>query len=221
MDHFQKKFFLIHCREIDVLVIQAVSINLLIHKFININKAKPLKLLFIKLLVLTCVTACSSAVTIYKERQPGFSMTSFFNGDLCAWGVVRNRSNDVNRKFVASIKATASADSVELDEVFLFDDGERQTRVWQFTKRGNLWVGEAGDVVGEATGEVSGDTLHLTYQLTVKVDDSDYVIAMDDWLHLVDNNTLLGSTDMSKWGLDVGRIDIVIQKQNNQSCIAQ
>jgi len=146
-------------------------------------------------------------------------MTQFFDGKLCAWGLVRNRGGEVNRKFIADINATASAGRVELDEQFIFDDGEKQSRLWQFVKRDNHWIGSAGDVVGEAIGKTAGDTLHLTYQLSVNVDGDTVVVAMDDWLHLIDKHTLLGSTNMSKWGLDVGRIDIMIQQRQTNNCL--
>jgi hypothetical protein len=145
-------------------------------------------------------------------------MNTFFQGKLCAWGVVKGRNGEVSRKFVADINATSSQLAVELDEKFIFDDGEKQNRLWKFVKRDQQWIGTAGDVVGEAVGEVAGDTLHLEYDLEVPMDDDQIIIAMDDWLHLVDERTLIGTTNMTKWGIDVGRIDITIQQSDINSC---
>ena len=68
----------------------------------------------------------------YKNKSPQFKMNEFFSGKLCAWGVVRDRSGEVSRKFVADIAATAEKDAVVLDEEFVFDDGEKQKRIWKF-----------------------------------------------------------------------------------------
>ncbi|MET1254854.1 DUF3833 family protein [Aliikangiella maris] len=157
--------------------------------------------------------SCSSNYQDYATRQPAFNFTEFFDGQLCAWGLVRKRDDWVNRKFIASITAYRQNDTLILDEIFQFDDGEQQTRVWQFIQQGNQWIGRAGDVEGRATGIEIGDSLHLTYALNIPLDDSTLTIAMDDWLHRVDANTVMGSTQMTKWGFEVGSIDIVIQKQ--------
>ena len=178
-----------------------------------------MKLFITITIILICLTACSATITVYEDRQPKFEMATFFNGNLCAWGIVRSRNNEVSRKFVADIKATASETLVVLDETFIFDDGEEQTRLWKFEKRQQQWIGTAGDVVGEAVGEVSGDTLHLIYELAIQLDGDEVILSMDDWLHLVDKRTLIGSTNMSKWGFDVGRIDITIQQLDDNKCI--
>ena len=156
--------------------------------------------------------SCTTKLDLYENRSPAFSMTQFFSGQLCAKGLVRNRDASVNRKFVADIIATSGSGIVTLDESFLFDNGERQKRVWEFHRQGTGWLGQAGDVVGEAIAETKGDTLHLNYQLKIEMDGDELIIDMDDWLHLVDENTLMGSTQMTKWGFDVGQIDIFIQK---------
>nr|WP_281282001.1 DUF3833 family protein [Aliikangiella coralliicola] len=157
--------------------------------------------------------SCSVKQESYLDNTPKLDFADYFNGKLCAWGVVRERSGELSRKFVADINAYSLAESIVLDEVFLFDDGERQTRQWKFKLSGGQWIGTAGDVVDTAIGEVVGDSLHLNYQLEVKVDGDSWVINMDDWLHLIDRRTLMGTTNMSKWGFNVGRIDILMRKQ--------
>lgn len=162
-------------------------------------------------------SGCSINSDKYSQNSPEFDFKAYFSGHLCAWGVVRERDGSMKRKFVADIEAYTQKDKVILDERFLFNDGERQTREWSFELKNKQWIGTAHDVVGQASGEVIGDSLHLTYELLVKVDDNEYQIAMNDWLHLIDQQTLMGSTKMSKWGFEVGSIDIVMQRQQNNN----
>ena len=177
-----------------------------------------MKSLLLGFIAAISLAGCTTLVSDYEKRIPQFSMNSFFDGKLCAWGVVRERNGAALRKFVADVDATATNNKVVLNEKFRFDDGENQTRIWEFVKSGDVWKGTAGDVIGEALGEIAGDTLHLTYALNIQQKDgSEIIISMDDWLHLVDNDTLMGSTDMSKWGINVGRIDIVMQRQSNSA----
>jgi len=44
------------------------------------------------------------------------------------------------------------------------------------------------------------------------VDDSTYVINFEDWMFLMDENTLLSRSYMSKWGFDVGEVTLVMTK---------
>jgi hypothetical protein len=176
---------------------------------------------FLVLLVsVPLLISCTTNLSVYEGNTPVFSMTKFFDGKLCAKGLVRNRDSTVNRKFVADINAKSSTNEVILDEMFVFDDGEQQQRLWVFSKQGNDWSGTAGDVVGHAVGKVVGDTLNLIYQLKISLDNDEIIVDMDDWLHLVDENTLMGTTQITKWGFNVGQIDIVIEKaackKNNQ-----
>ncbi|MFT6733740.1 MAG: hypothetical protein ACJAS9_001930 [Polaribacter sp.] len=173
------------------------------------------------LLVLIPLSACSINPEVYKEKSPSFVFEEFFTGNMCAWGTVKDRNNQVTRKFIADIKAYKENSMIVLDERFSFDDGEKQTRVWKFETQNNQISGVAGDVVGSATGVVYGDSLNLSYRLLIQMEDDSIEIEMDDWLHLIDENTLMGTTKMSKWGFNVGEINILMRKhQNDQNwCI--
>tara|TARA_R110002096_G_scaffold379_17_gene2408 strand:+ start:6870 stop:7445 length:576 start_codon:yes stop_codon:yes gene_type:complete len=173
-----------------------------------------MKLFSVILSICFLLTGCAIDSEQYRTKTPSFEFESFFKGNLCAKGLVKSRNGQINRKFAADIVAYSSANHVRLEEVFLFDDGERQNRDWFFDKTPEGWIGKAGDVVGIANGEVFGDSLHLNYQLKINVDKSEYIVAMDDWLTLIDSSTLMGSTEITKWGVNLGRIDIVIQKKD-------
>ncbi|MGX5203315.1 DUF3833 family protein [Aliikangiella sp. IMCC44632] len=174
------------------------------------------------LLLVVTLSACSINEQAYKSKSPKLDFADFFNGNICAWGLVKSSSGQVERKFIADIVATQQKGLVVLDESFEFDDGEKQTRVWTFSRQSQTWIGTAGDVVGKAKGNIFGDSLHLTYVLDVATEDSNYHISMDDWLHLIEPRTLMGTTQMTKWGINVGSIQIVMRKLlPQQDCLPQ
>ncbi len=177
--------------------------------------------LLISALTTLLISGCSINPEQYKSNSPSLSFADYFEGKLCAWGTLKGRNKQVTRKFIANIDAFKDQSHVVLDEQFIFSDGEKQTRVWKFIENGDAISGTAGDVVGEATGKIFGDSLHLTYTLDIPQDEGSIEVEMDDWLHLVDRDTLMGTTKMTKWGFDVGQIDIVIQKRNaSTDCFA-
>lgn len=177
--------------------------------------------LTIFIIAFAVLSGCSASNDNYRSNTPKLIFNQFFDGRLCAWGVVKDRQGEMTRKFVARIDSETVKGTTSLDEIFKFDDGEFQKRKWFFNSQGSGILGTANDVVGKATGEVYGDSLHLVYTLEVISDGDVWHVAMDDWLHLVDSNTMIGTTRMTKWGLDLGRIDITIQKRSNSELCIQ
>ena len=165
------------------------------------------------LTVLFMLSGCSADLSQYRSNSPVFDPVDFFSGPMCAWGTVRDFNGDVSRRFFADITGKSDANTFTLDEVFLFDDGQTQTRLWQFTKSEDKWMGRAGDVIGVAEGELYGNMMSLKYQLEVALDGDTIILDMDDELHLIDENNLLGKTIMTKFGITVGEIDLIMQKQ--------
>ncbi|GAA3568580.1 DUF3833 family protein [Marinobacter xestospongiae] len=150
----------------------------------------------------------------YQGRTPVLEPTRFFEGELSARGVVKDFSGEVIRTFDADIVAHWDDRGVgTLDEVFRFDDGERQTRIWTLTPNADGYLAEAGDVVSPGQMRWAGNSLHMNYVLRVATDDGAIDVHMDDWMHLVTPDTLINQTTMTKWGVEVGEVVLVIQKR--------
>jgi hypothetical protein len=102
-----------------------------------------------------------------------------------------------------------------LVEDFVYNDGEKSQRIWYLEKVGNdTYLGTASDVVGTAKGKVSGNALHWQYQLVIDYDGADLEITLDDWMYLVDNDNLINTTKLYKFGFEVGEVVLSIHKLN-------
>ena len=75
------------------------------------------------------------------------------------------------------------------------------------------WRGTAGDVVGEAVGEVAGNALNWRYTLKLPVDGKVYEVQFDDWMYLMDQNTLINRASMSKFGFELGEVTLFFRKR--------
>ncbi len=177
---------------------------------------KSYRTLSLCLLVLLTVSlllqGCAVSLDSYKANTPRLDMARFFSGQLKATGVVQDYRGKVIRRFSADIIGHWEGDQGVLDERFYFADGEIQSRCWRLKKDGDVFTGTAADVVGEARGRVAGNTLHWRYVLRVPVGGSEWQLALDDWLYLVDENNLINRTRMSKLGLGVGEITLHIRR---------
>jgi hypothetical protein len=119
----------------------------------------------------------------------------------------------VIRYFNADIKAYWQDGIGTLEEDFLFDDGEPDRRVWTLTPTGEgRYVGTAGDVVGEGKITVAGNSMFLDYVLQIPWDDGTLDLRIDDRMYLVNPTTLINESIMTKFGIRVGEILLVISK---------
>ena len=165
-------------------------------------------------LLLTLIAGCASVdVSDYSDMSPKIDLTSFFEGDLTAHGVVKNRSGRVIRTFNADIKASWKDGVGVLDESFLFDDGERDARIWTLRPSSEgAFIGTAGDVVGDGKLTLAGNSVFLDYVLRIPYGDSSVDVRVDDRMYLVAPGVLINESQMTKLGVRVGSILLVILK---------
>lgn len=166
------------------------------------------------LLVLSIfVSGCSSTLSDYESSRPEFNMQDFFTGKLHAYGMVQDRSGKVLRRFRADLIGTWNGNSGILKEVFYYDDGEEQQRNWSLVRQPNdLYVGTAGDVIGQASGRSKGFAFNWRYTLAIDVDGQTWNIDLNDWIYQLDESRLINRTKMTKWGFNVGEITLLIEK---------
>tara|TARA_B100001248_G_scaffold262427_1_gene258366 strand:- start:24489 stop:25004 length:516 start_codon:yes stop_codon:yes gene_type:complete len=157
---------------------------------------------------------CSShSVKDYKANKPEFKIKEFFNGDLKAHGTVLSRSGKLLSTFVVDMKGSWNGNEGVLDEDFVYSDGRKDKRIWRLkVKNDGSIEGRADDVNGVADGKIAGNAFHFTYSIQLPIDGEIYNLDFEDWMYLVDKNTLMAKTDMRKFGFKVGEILIVMRK---------
>lgn len=164
------------------------------------------------------VSGCSApGLEHYDGRSPQFIPEDFFQGQLQAHGLVKNRSGAVTRTFTATIDASWQGEHGVLKERFQFDDGEIQYRNWQLhlregTSGERVFDATAEDVIGTAQFRVNGNAAFMRYVLEVPYKDSTLKLNVDDRMYLTADNVLIGESELSKWGFRVGEIVLTIFK---------
>lgn len=145
----------------------------------------------------------------FSAQRPVFDFKQYFNGDVRAHGVVTDRGGKVMRRFVVSMRCEWVGELGTLDEQFVYDDGERQRRVWRVRQGPDgRFTGEADDVVGQAEGAASGPAFNWRYTLKLPARGSVYEVQFDDWMYLIDERTVINKAVMSKWGVRVADVTL-------------
>ncbi len=176
--------------------------------------------LFWALLLVACVVIPAGYfrapnLTDYAQETPVFRPEKFFNGTLSNWGMVRDWSGKVDRRFSMTQTDHWEGNHGTLDEAFTFADGATAQRHWTITKTGpTTYIGRAPDVVGDAVGEARGNALHWVYAIRVPRGKDTITVTFDDWLYLVDEQTLFSFVRIRKFGLPVGEMTMVFRKEH-------
>lgn len=181
------------------------------------------KFFFIRLIIICNMSlfliSCSGvSVQDYADMHPVMKPETFFNGELIAHGIVKNRSGKVIRYFNADMKGTWQDGIGTLEEDFFFNDGEKQRRVWKFTNKSEgLYSGTADDVIGTASGKASGNSIFWQYILRIPYKKGTIDLKIDDRMYLVKPNVLINESVMHKFGFKVGEIVLVIRKKESRN----
>jgi len=159
------------------------------------------------------LSACSVTPEEYKDETPVLDMKTYFNGTIDAWGLFKNYREKVVKRFHVSMIGEWQKNEGTLDERFTYSDGSTQRRVWSLVRIDeNNYSGTADDVVGEARGIAYGHALRWQYTMALPVDDDIYHVQFDDWMYLIDENTVINRSVMSKFGIELEEVILVFIK---------
>ena len=73
--------------------------------------------------------------------------------------------------------------------------------------------GQAADVIGTGTARLGGNAMQLHYTLEINYDGAPLQLKVEDWMWLIDEDTLMNESILRKWGFKVGSVQLVIKKQ--------
>ena len=160
-------------------------------------------------LLMLILAGCSTEVTEYRQQQPALDIFHYFQGRTEAWGMVQDRSGKQLRRFHVAIDGDVVGDTLTLHERFVYDDGEKQQRVWRIRRTGdNRYQGTAGDIEGVASGQAAGNAFHWRYSMNVEASGSRWLLHFDDWMFLQDGSHLFNKTEMKKFGITVATVTL-------------
>jgi hypothetical protein len=157
------------------------------------------------------VAACATPSIAQRGAEtPALTLEQYFAGQTYAYGLFEDGSDNARRKFYVIIDGTWNGSELVLNERFLYDDGERQTRIWTFRKQGAGYVASANDVVGEVAVTQIGDAAQFSYLVDLKIgEDQSLRVRFNDRLYLFAGDLMMNRARVSKFGVEVGEVTVV------------
>lgn len=149
----------------------------------------------------------------FAQQQPELDIYQYFEGETSAWGLFEDRFGRVRRQFQVDITGYIEQGELVLEEDFLYDDGERDRRVWRIRRDGPQdYIGVAADVVGQAQGKSSGNALNWRYTMDLKVGNDTWRVNFDDWMFLQPKGVLINRARVTKLGFEIGSVSLFFKK---------
>ncbi|CAN7158739.1 DUF3833 domain-containing protein [Acidovorax sp. LjRoot118] len=145
----------------------------------------------------------------YAAEKPVLDLAQYFNGVIDAHGMFQDRSGKIVKRFTVVMNCQWTGNQGVLDEAFTYSDGSTERRIWRLTREADgRYTGTAGDVIGQAVGQVRGNAFRWNYTLALPVDGTVYHVDLDDWMYLMDERVMLNRATMSKFGVRLGEITL-------------
>ncbi len=140
----------------------------------------------------------------YTDTAPAFDLKTHLTGDILSEGLIFGPKGKMANSFVAKMVGEWDGDTGTLTEEFIYSNGKQQSRKWFLTLReGNRFTAKADDIIGEATGEVSGSTVKMTYRIVLPQEAGGHTLDVTDWLYLTESGVILNKSEMRKFGIKV------------------
>lgn len=174
-----------------------------------------MKLLFVlTVLALILAIAKTWALTFraqspddYASTTPKFDLRRHLSGEILSEGLIYGPTGKLAASFVATMTGKWDGDTGSLREEFTYSTGGTQSREWQLKLGpGNSFTATAADIIGVGTGEISGSTARLSYQIVLPESAGGHQLDVIDWLYLTDNGTIMNKSEMRKFGFKVGEL---------------
>ena len=138
---------------------------------------------------------------------PDFLPETYFLQPLTAFGVFVDRFGAIRRQFAVDITGTATDDGFILDEAFLYDDGERETRQWVITRVADgRYQGRCDDVIGHAEGHHIYNMLRWRYRFRLAMFGRKVSVHFEDVMVVHQGGVMVNRAIVSKWGLKLGEV---------------
>ncbi len=164
-------------------------------------------LLFATLLALA---GCSrpKPIASFTGTSPAFDPVVFWTGHTHSWGVVENRQGAPTETVATDCIGTPEgADGLHMMQTLTEGDGTVTHRDWHMKRVSpDRFVATANDMDGQAEGRSAGRVFHWRWFWALKLGSALQTVAMDQWMYLMPDGTMMNRTSISKFGIILAEV---------------
>lgn len=156
------------------------------------------------------LAACAGPPEIAPQAAaPALRLEEFFVGSSSGEGYFLNSWSGARREFRVTIAGSQSGEVLTLVEDFDYADGERDRKTWRLKRTApGVYSGAREDVEGLARAWSENGQVRLVYSVRL----GGWLLDFADVLALRPDGTLLNRAVVSKWGVRIGRVELVLRR---------
>ncbi len=137
------------------------------------------------------------------------ALESFFAGRTIGDGLFVNSWTKSKRRFQMIIDGVWDGRVLALAESYTYDNGLREQKRWRLENIGpGAFNGTHDDVVGTARIWSAGEMVRLQYKLKL----AGIALDFDETMSLDDDGSVLDRARVTKWGMPVGHLEVVMRR---------
>jgi hypothetical protein len=154
----------------------------------------------------------------FAGMAPQFDLRQHLSGPILCEGVIYGPTGRVTSRFVADMVGTWDGNVGTLRETFRYDSGAVQERCWTLSLGNDGRIrAEAPDVVGTGQGVVEGPSVEMKYNIRLDASAGGHVLAVTDWMYLMENGTIMNRSQFTKFGITVAELVATMRRVPERS----
>jgi len=180
-----------------------------------------------KFLVITLLLSTSSCayVDFNKKIVPQIpkslegaakaDVKEFFDGDIDAFSIRFNSDNEIIASRVIKINGSWEEGKGIIRQQFISNMSKKDSRTWLITlKNENDFTAIGHDILAPAKGLQTGNVIQMLYTITDSQENSASNVDHEDLMYMIDDNSMIIISKMSKGGKYIGQEIISLSKSN-------
>ncbi len=149
----------------------------------------------------------------YAGTEPVFDLRKHLNGPIRCEGVIYGPTGRVASRFTGDFEGRWDGDRGVMREHFQYDSGNTQDREWRLELGNDGHVrAEADDLVGVGSGQQSGASLRLRYNIRLPEEAGGHVLNVTDWMYVTPAGVVVNRSQFRKFGIKVAELVATLQK---------
>ncbi len=149
----------------------------------------------------------------YARTEPVFDLREHLNGPIRCEGVIYGPLGRVASRFTGDFEGCWDGTRGVMTEHFKYDSGNTQDREWRLELTGDGQVrADADDLVGTGTGQQSGASLRLCYNIRLPKEAGGHVLSVTDWMYVTPGGVVVNRSQFRKFGIKVAELVATLQK---------
>jgi hypothetical protein len=151
------------------------------------------------------------------ETTERFELTQFLEGRAIAWGIVEDRFGVLRKRFTVEMRGFWEGKAFILDERFVYDTGDSETRRWSVVPLGDgRFSATCDDCIGHAVGQCTRDAIEMSYRFRLQVGARVIAVRFTDRIYRMSDDTAINRAIIRKWGVKLGELSIFFERQKSQ-----